>query len=66
MEVATDLTRAGRRFLRDKTLPLPATHFRRQAVLGVYNTRLLFIVLADFYTLRTAINGSDFDRRYEE
>jgi hypothetical protein len=62
MEVATDLTRAGRRFLRDKTLPPSATHFRGQAVLGVYNTRLLCIVLEDFYILRTAINGWDFDR----
>jgi hypothetical protein len=63
MEVATDLTRVGRRFLSDKTLPLSATHFRGQAILGVYNTRLLFIVLADFYILRSAINGWDFDRQ---
>jgi len=63
MEVATDLTLARRRFLRDKMLPLSATHFRGQAVLGVHNTRLLLIVLADFYILRTAINGWDFDRQ---
>jgi hypothetical protein len=63
MGVATDLTRGGGSFLLDKTLPLPATHFRGQAVLGVYNTGLLFIVLADFYILRTAINGRDFNRQ---
>jgi len=63
MEVATVLIRAGRRLLRDKTLPLSATYFRGQVVLGVYNTRLLRIVLTDFYILRTTIKGWDLDRQ---
>jgi hypothetical protein len=63
VKAATELTLAGKRFLRDKMLPLSAAHFRGQAVLGGHNTRLLPIVLEDFYILTTAVNGWDFDRK---